>query len=404
MTLSHDLKVVHGSLAADVARQLDAARAVRGNFADIARQLDSYMSGNQESDRMDEFIRRMREQQEIVTRAMEGPAKYIRENQAAITRMQDLVRRMDVAAASLVTPGFVNTLDRYAREQRQMHETTEHLALSHQAWMREVAEMSTLIKATQSTLPTIDFRRVGDLIGAANLQRDAVARLTDRLLFSHADLIESISQPAGPPASVPAAVSDLPSQDVFIHTSAVRSITPHEPLDDKDEEIAFPLRHAIITDTDDFLERTLPQLKPAFLEQYRGVKARADDRGPDGWTQGSASMRKLLKGVLHSVAPNDVVLPWAKENNKDLDKDKRPTRATKIEWLCRSIPQGTYRAYVRIEIASALALIDLVDNAQHVDEFPEFAEQYNLIVARVAFCVRHMLEVWYSTLTNTLDQ
>ena len=145
------------------------------------------------------YIRRMREQQEIVTRAMEGPAKYIRENQTAVTRMQDLVRRMDVAAASLVTPGSVNTLERYAREQRQIHETTERLALPLHAWMREVAEMSTLIKATQSTLPTIDFRRVGDLIGAANLQRDAVARLTDRLLFSHADLIESISQPAGRP-------------------------------------------------------------------------------------------------------------------------------------------------------------------------------------------------------------
>ena len=353
---------------------------------------------------MDEFIRRMREQQEVLRRAVEGPAKYIRENQTAITPMQDLVRRMDVAAASLVTPDFVNTLDRYAREQRHIHETIERLALPQQAWMREAAAMSTLIKATQFTLPTIDFRRVGDLIDVANLQRDTVARLTDRLLFSHADLIESISQPAGRPASVPASVSDLPSQDVFIHTSAVRSITPHEPLDDKDEEISVPLRHAIITETDDFLELTLPQLKRAFLEQYRGVKARADDPGPDGWTQGSASMRKLLKGVLHSVAPNEVVLPWATKNNKDLDKNKRPTRATKIEWLCRSIPQGAYRAYVRNEIDSALALIDLVDNAQHIDEFPEFAEQYDLILARAAFCVRHMLAVWKLHPTNELDQ
>ena len=104
--------------------------------------------------------------------------------------------------------------------------------------------------------------------------------------------------------------------------------------------------------------------------QQRRVKARADDRGPDGWTQGSASMRKLLKGVLHSVAPNEVVLRWATKNNKELDKNKRPTRATKIEWLCRSISQGTYRAYVRNEIDSALALIDLMDTAQHVDEFP----------------------------------
>ena len=352
---------------------------------------------------MDELIRRMTEQQEILRRVVEGPGKYLRENQAAITHMHDLIRRMDAAAGALVTPDFLKTLDRYAREHSQMHETIERLALPHQVLMRDAAAMSSLIKATQFTLPTIDFSRVGDLIGAATLQRDAVARLTDRLLFSHVDLIESTSRPQSPPASIPAAVSDLPSQDVFVHTSAVRSLTPHEPLEDEDKEISVPLRHAIIAETDSFLERTLPELKPAFVEQYRGVKARADNPGPDGWTQGSASMRKLMKGVLHSVAPTDVVLPWATKNNKELDENNRPTRATKIEWLCRSIRQDTYRAYIRNEIDSALALIDLVDTAQHVDEFPEFAEAYELILARVAFSVRHMLAVWKLYPTDTVD-
>ena len=343
---------------------------------------------------MDEILQRLREQQEIVRRAMEGPAKYLHENQGAISHMQDLVHRMDVAAASLGTPDLMKALDRYAHEQLHVHARLERLALPPTLLTRDTAAMSSLIRATQVTLPTIDFGRVGDLIGAANLQCAALARLTDNLLFTHADLIESITRSDGPPTTIPAVVADLPSQDVFVHTSAVRSITPHEPLDDTDEETSIPLRNTIITDTDDFLERTLPQLNPAFLEQYRGVKARANSPGPDGWTQGSASLRKLLKGVLHSVAPNELVLPWATKHNKELDRSNRPTRATKVEWLCRSIPQGTYRAYVRNEIDSALALIELVDTAQHVDNFPEFAEAYDLILARAAFSVRHMLTVW----------
>ena len=44
---------------------------------------------------MDEFIRRIIEQQEMMRRLMEGPAKYFRENEAAITRMQDLAHSMD---------------------------------------------------------------------------------------------------------------------------------------------------------------------------------------------------------------------------------------------------------------------------------------------------------------------
>ena len=88
-------------------------------------------------------------------------------------------------------------------------------------------------------------------------------------------------------------------------------------------------------------------------------------------------MRKLLKGVLHTAVPNESVLPWATKNNKPLDKHGRPTRDTKIEWLCQFIPNDAYRAYVRTELNSALALIKLVDTAQHVDEFPEFEDQYD---------------------------
>ena len=371
---------------------------------------------------MDEFIRRMIEQQEMMQRLMEGPAKYFRENEATITRMQDLAHSMDTgileravatanasnlalrlpalvdstaaAFAKLTTPDFTTAMDRYVLGQQQMYETIERLALRHKTWTDHVAAMSSFIEATRFILPTIDFDRVGGLIAATELQRDAVARLTDRLLFYHADLIESLSQPGILLASVPLGISDLPTMDVFVHTSAVRSITPHEPLEDKDGEHTVPLRCTIVTETDMFLEQTLPELKSSFLEQYRGVKARADGRGPDGWTQGSASMRKLLKGVLHSAAPNEAVLPWATKNSKELDRHGRPTRATKIEWLCHFSENDAYRAYVQTELESALALIKLVDKAQHVDEFPEFEDQYDWIMLRAKFAVRLILALW----------
>jgi hypothetical protein len=138
----------------------------------------------------------------------------------------------------------------------------------------------------------------------------------------------------------------------------------------------------------------LPELSPAFLDQYRGVKARSMDRGPDWWTQGGSSMRKLLKGVLHTAAPNELVLPWANQNNRELDSAGRPTRATKVEWLCQFIPNASYRAYVRTELNSALALIGFLDAAQHVDEFPEFEQQYDWTILRVGVAIRHILKIW----------
>ena len=327
---------------------------------------------------------------------MEGPAKYFSENQAAIASMQKLAHTAESAAslAKLRMPEYVTVVDHYVQLRREMRETVERLALPYKSWTDNVTAMSSLIDVTLFTLPTIDFEQVGSLIAAADRQRDTVADLTRTLLFSHVDFIKSISRPDSPPASIPPAVSDLPTLDVFVHTSAVRSITPHEPLADEGEKITIPLRRAIVTETDEVLEQTLPDLKPAFREQYRGVKERASDRGPDGWTQGSASMRKLVKGVLHFVAPNEVVLPWATKNNKQLDQYERPTRATKIDWLCHCVPNRAYRAYVQAELKSALAILELLDTAQHVDEFPEFADQYDWIMLRAEVCIRHMVELW----------
>jgi hypothetical protein len=49
---------------------------------------------------------------------------------------------------------------------------------------------------------------------------------------------------------------------------------------------------------------------------------------------------------------------------------------------------------VRAELDSTLALIDIIDVAAHVDEFPEFEEKYNWIFLRAEVAVRLMLELW----------
>ena len=62
--------------------------------------------------------------------------------------------------------------------------------------------------------------------------------------------------------------------------------------------------------------------------------------------------------------------------------------------LCRFSENDTYRAYVQTELKSALALIELMDTAQHVDEFSEFEGQYDWIMLRAKVAVCYMLRLW----------
>lgn len=197
-------------------------------------------------------------------------------------------------------------------------------------------------------------------------------------------------------ALYPPFVTRLPAIGMFVHSEAVRTITPHHDYEMRDVSRSQDLRVRVVDETDAFLELTLGELKPAFALQLRGSSRRAEERGPDWWTQAAASLRKLLLGVLHTAAPDDLVLPWVTNHTDQVDRTSHPTRRTKIAWLCNSIANAEYRKCVKTEVDSVLALIDVLDSANHVDEFPEFEESFSWTVLRVRVAIRHIFTIWKS--------
>jgi hypothetical protein len=377
---------------------------------------------------MDDFLRDLQKQQEMIRRLTEGPLRYLRENQTAIERaralmdtkpfnaMRDTLAALDlkasmpelVSAAKFTNNAFsafalrdsVLEMQRYADTHRETYEVMERAALPYKQIGEQIRAMSRYLDSSHASMAAIDHGRFGELISASEGQRDLVHRLTVNLGRQHANLIASLDVSEGRLASVPPFVSELPTLDLFVHSRAVRSITPHRSADARSEKEASALRVEVVDETVAFLEMTLPELKPAFLSQYRGAKLRSKDRGPDWWTQGGASMRKLLKGVLHNVAPNELVLPWALTNGKPLDSNRKPTRATKVDWLCGFVPNAEYRSIVKTQMMAALSMIGLLDTSQHEDDSPEFEQQYDEIILRSEIAVRHILTIWKARRTH----
>ena len=141
------------------------------------------------------------------------------------------------------------------------------------------------------------------------------------------------------------------------------------------------------------LELTLAAFEPAFADQFRGARLRSEERGPDWFTQAAASIRKLLLSLLHAAAPDECVLTWVQDRKAQLDRNGRPTRRTKIEWLCRSIKDTGFRRFVRSELNSALEVLELCNQAVHVNEFPDFEESFTSVFARVEFAVLHIVRL-----------
>ena len=374
---------------------------------------------------MDDIIRQMQKRDEMMRRIADGPLGDARRLEGIIERASATSRAIELAQANsiatfmsrMATPQFALALEKTARQASEIMErlrapdvtaameraaaahqaitvTLERAAAAQEAMGPRLAAMALQIDATMKALPTIDFARLGSAIAVAEPQRVRLGLMTEQLVVRHTQFVEALAVPSSVLQTLPERLQQLPTQDLFVHTETIRSVTPHKPSEPKVEETGVAIRIEIATTTSVFLESTLPALYAPFLDQYRGARARGTDRGPDAWTQGGASLRKLLKGVLHRAAPNDVVLPWAQTKKMKLDRVGRPTRATKVAWLCEPVANDDYRAFVRSELDAALAIIDLLDASQHLDQFPEFQEKYGWILLRVEMAVRQILELW----------
>jgi hypothetical protein len=55
---------------------------------------------------------------------------------------------------------------------------------------------------------------------------------------------------------------------------------------------------------------------------------------------------------------------------------------------------------VQADLTAALALIELLDAANHKDEFPDFEMQYATVSLRVEVVIRHLLTLWKARSAN----
>ena len=223
--------------------------------------------------------------------------------------------------------------------------------------------------------PTLSEASFGLTVGLANPLSEALGRdLTAGLV---------LGLPESDLGGITGALfPDLPELDSVL-TRSLRGPVTYAP-------VARPVTSRDNSETDASLEYLLGRLNPVFAAQLRGAMLRSEERGPDWLTQAAVSLRRVLLGVLHTAAPNDLVLLWVTKPKTQVDQHGRPTRRAKIDWLCRSIRHEGYRESVRAKIDSALAALDLLNKAIHSNACPELEESFTSVSARLKSAIRHI--------------
>lgn len=145
----------------------------------------------------------------------------------------------------------------------------------------------------------------------------------------------------------------------------------------------------IINDTVDEFEERLSSLAPALVEVYRGGTAVLEIGGPDWRRQTMVSFRELTTHVMHILAPDAKVQPWAKPEH--FDKGKL-TRKARLEYIFEPVASGELVGFVKADLKASIELFDLLNNGTHRLSSKATAAQLRYLRARVVNFVTSMLE------------
>jgi hypothetical protein len=153
------------------------------------------------------------------------------------------------------------------------------------------------------------------------------------------------------------------------------------PIDNDIEEF-------IDTAVDEFEER-LFALAPSLKEMYRGAIETMERGGPDWRRQAMVSFRELTSHVMHMLAPDERVKPWAKSEHFDKG---RLTRRARLEYIFESIAGGEFTNFFKADLKASIELFDLLNNGTHRLTSTATPEQLRYLKGRVVNLVSVMLE------------
>lgn len=208
---------------------------------------------------------------------------------------------------------------------------------------------------------------VGSLASAAKLSWDVIA-LTPNVLDS-TSLFSALA----------------PSIEIYSasHAAAVISLLVENfpPIYGQIEDI--------IDETVDEFEDRLSLLEPAFVEMYRGGIAAMEAGGPDWRRQSMASFRELMTHLLHTLAPNVEVEPWAKPHH--FDKGKL-TRKARLEYVFESVAGGEFTGFFKADVKASIELFDLLNNGTHRLTSKATPKQLRYLRGRIVNLITCMLE------------
>ena len=248
--------------------------------------------------------------------------------------------------------------------------------------LADILEASHLTRLTNDLL-SVDLKST---MASPLLVFEPVLKDFEHTSKSYADFIRSAEISSFDPTflAIPAR-GYFGSGDTFLQFQPARIISA--PLQRTRESA----REDIQRRTESRLETMLNKIDPRLQRLWLGAHIAAASENPDRIRHACVSVRELMTHVLHTLAPDTEIFQWTSDPRRF--NNGRPTRETRLLYICQPVAVGALSDYVAAEIKSVLALGNVFQKGTHGIGVEFSPLQLQLVFSRIEGALCSLIEI-----------
>lgn len=200
-------------------------------------------------------------------------------------------------------------------------------------------------------------------------------------------------------ARLPFVAGTLPANEYRSAAVALRTVAPRRMEQRKAVVAVAPGEGTVQEERDEndtaaregAAEIRLRELDPKLLGLLIGARAAAKANNPDRTRHVTVSLRELFTHVLHRLAPDEHVSAWTRDPKHF--HNGRPTRRTRLLFICRDLDSDPFATFVEKDVDAALKFLTVFQVGTHGVGVEYSAIQLAALIARMEGLLHFLVSV-----------
>ena len=270
--------------------------------------------------------------------------------------------------------------------------TRDSLAASFIGIQSQVARMAEISLLAEKSLSTLDFSSIGNMALIKKQFQESLKDAHFAFAESYSNLFNSLEHSHFSILSISPVVTSLPPIEFYYGNKFIESIySPEIDVSEEDQSLSSELQKEIKDDIESYLAR----LDESLIKLWHGATQAIKSDNPDAIRHYSISLRELLTQVIHRLAPDDNIKKWS--DMPEMYFDGKPTRKARLLYVCRGIDHEPFAKFLRKDIESTLACINLFQEGTHSIDSELTPIQLDLLKIRTESTIRFLIKTHFET-------